>query len=70
MPRPPRLIAPTPDVGLSITWGATRVARCAENLTKEAYRQVAFGELQGEGPGMPDEASACLSSHCWRLARD
>jgi hypothetical protein len=31
-----------------------------ENLTKEASRQVALGELQGEVPGMPDEASARL----------
>ncbi len=29
-----------------------------ENLTKEGPCQVAFGELQGEVPGMPDEASA------------
>src|SRR2546422_5106925 len=29
-----------------------------ENLPKEAARQVAFRELQGEGPGMRDEASA------------
>jgi hypothetical protein len=29
-----------------------------ENLTKEVPRQGAFGELQGEVPGMPDEASA------------
>jgi hypothetical protein len=29
-----------------------------ENLTKEASRQVALGELQGQVPGMPDEASA------------
>src|SRR5436309_2502086 len=29
-----------------------------ENLTKEVPRQVAFGELQGEVPSMPDEASA------------
>jgi len=26
---PRLLIAPAPDVGLSITWGAARVARCA-----------------------------------------
>src|SRR6266851_2690793 len=32
----------------------------AENLPKEASRQVAFGESQGEVPGMPDEASARL----------
>src|SRR5713226_9118590 len=32
----------------------------AENLPKEASRQVAFGELQGEVPGMSDEASARL----------
>jgi len=31
-----------------------------EHLTKEIYRQVAFGELQDEGSGMPDEASARL----------
>jgi hypothetical protein len=31
-----------------------------ENLPKEASRQVAFGELRGEVPGMPDEASARL----------
>jgi hypothetical protein len=31
-----------------------------ENLTKEASRQVALGELQGKVPGMPDEASARL----------
>src|SRR5947199_4173530 len=29
-----------------------------ENLPKKAARQVAFRELQGEGPGMRDEASA------------
>jgi len=29
-----------------------------KNLTKEVPRQVAFGKLQGEVPGMPDEASA------------
>jgi hypothetical protein len=32
----------------------------AENLPKEGSRQVAFGKLQGEVPGMPDEASAGL----------
>ena len=29
-----------------------------KNLTKEVPRQVAFGKLPGEVPGMPDEASA------------
>jgi hypothetical protein len=28
-----------------------------ENLPKEAPRQVAFGELQGEVPGMPDQGA-------------
>jgi hypothetical protein len=32
-----------------------------ENLPKEASRQVAFGELQGEVPGMPDEPCAGLA---------
>src|SRR6266852_6115536 len=47
-------------------WGARsrRMPResldALENLTKEASRQVALGELQGEVPGMPDEASARL----------
>jgi hypothetical protein len=31
-----------------------------ENLPKEAPRQVAFGELQGEVPGMSDEPRAGL----------
>jgi len=31
-----------------------------ENLPKEAPRQVAFGELQGEAPGMSDEPRAGL----------
>jgi len=31
-----------------------------ENLPKEAPRQVAFGELQGKVPGMPDEPRAGL----------
>ncbi len=31
-----------------------------ENLPKEAPRQVAFGELQGEVPGVPDEPRAGL----------
>jgi len=31
-----------------------------ENLPKEGPRQVAFGELQGEVPGMPDEPAARL----------
>jgi hypothetical protein len=31
-----------------------------ENLPKHAPGQVAFGELQGEVPGMPDEAAAGL----------
>jgi hypothetical protein len=31
-----------------------------ENLPNGAARQVAFGKLQGEVPGMPDEASARL----------
>ena len=31
-----------------------------ENLPKEAARQVAVGKLQGEVPGMPDEASTRL----------
>src|SRR5207244_4772055 len=39
-----------------------------KNLTKEVPRQVAFGKLQGEVPGMPDEA--VLNSRCWRLVRD
>ena len=58
--RPPLLIAAAPG------WGARsrRMPResldALENLTKEASRQVALGELQGEVPGMPDEASARL----------
>jgi hypothetical protein len=31
-----------------------------ENLPKEASRQVSFGELHGEVPGMPDEPCAGL----------
>jgi hypothetical protein len=31
-----------------------------EDLPKQAVRQVTFGKLQGEVPGMPDEASARL----------
>ena len=31
-----------------------------DDLPKEAPRQVAFDELQGEVPGMPDEVAACL----------
>jgi len=31
-----------------------------ENLPQEAPRQVTFGELQGEVPGMPDEPRAGL----------
>jgi len=31
-----------------------------ENLSKEAPRQVAFGELQGEVPRMPDQPPARL----------
>ena len=31
-----------------------------ENLSKETPRQVSFGELQGETPGMPDEAATRL----------
>jgi hypothetical protein len=32
----------------------------AENLPKEASRQVAFGKLKHEVPSVPDEASAGL----------
>jgi hypothetical protein len=32
----------------------------SKNLPEQTRRQVAFGELQDEGPGMPDEASAGL----------
>src|SRR5712691_6185270 len=54
----PLLTAPAPDVG-SQSRGAPRESLDAlENLTKEVPRQVASGELQGEVPGMPDEASA------------
>src|SRR5260370_42386076 len=41
-----------------------------ENLPKETSRQVAFGELQGEVPGLSDEASARLEQPLltWALA--
>src|SRR5262245_12581528 len=37
---------------------------------KRDPRQVAFGKLQSEVPGMPDEASAGLEDRCWRLVSD
>jgi len=56
----PLLTAPTPDVGLvrlPTRWGVTRVARCAgesdeRGSQSSSFRRVAFGELQGEVPGI------------------
>src|SRR5437016_5257064 len=52
--------APAPDVGRSITGVPRESLDALENLPKEAPRQVAFGELQGEVPGMSDEPRAGL----------
>src|SRR5262245_3007903 len=44
----------------SITWGATPALDAGDDLPKQRTCQVTFGELQGEVPGMPDEAAAGL----------
>ena len=44
----------------SITWGARKPLHAPDNLSKEAACQVAFGELQREVPGMPDQTPAGL----------
>src|SRR5260370_2843611 len=62
----PPLLRPPPAIAAAPGWGARsrRMPResldALENLTKEASRQVALGELQSEVPGMPDEAAARL----------
>jgi serine/threonine protein kinase len=52
------------DFGICHMEGARRVPRepldALDNLPKEAPRQVAFGQLQGEVPGISDEPRACL----------
>jgi hypothetical protein len=41
-------------------WVPRQPPDALENLPKEAPRQVAFGELRGEAPRVPDEAPAGL----------
>jgi hypothetical protein len=57
---PPLLMAPAPRAVLQITSGATRVARYARESAERGSRQVALGQLEHEGPRMPDQPPAGL----------
>src|SRR5712691_4226496 len=43
----PLLTAPAPDVGLPITWGATRVARCAGESDERGSPSSSFRRVAG-----------------------
>jgi hypothetical protein len=59
--RPPSTAhCPAPNPGLRITSGATKALNVPENLPKQTSRQVAFGQLPDEVPGVPNEAATGL----------
>ena len=58
LPRPLQLIVPAPEVGLTITWVQREVLDARHDPSEQGPCQVAFDELQGEVPVVPDETSA------------
>src|SRR2546428_5870643 len=58
--RPPLLIAFAPGWGSRSRRMPCEPLDAPDDLRKQALRQLAFGQLQDEVPGMSDEASAGL----------